>query len=112
MTRAAHNARAGRSSKWIRREKRLAIYQRDGHRCCYCGTDLRAASPKHVHLDHLRPRVRGGSNEATNLVTACGGCNDARQDRSWRAFARQFDAVARIERQRRRVIAYGRRRVA
>lgn len=90
-------------SKWIRPEKRLAIYIRDGFACAYCGTDLRTAAPEDVTLDHLRCRVHGGNNEAGNLVTACRACNSSRGDRPWRIFA-TGGAVLRIQRQRRRVL--------
>lgn len=96
--------RPGRTSKWIRRARRLAIYIRDGFGCLYCGADLREAEPSGIHLDHLTPRVRGGSHKSTNLATACAGCNLARGDRPWREFAAETspDAIARILRHRRR----------
>ena len=40
-------------SKWIRKDKRLAIYLRDGFMCCYCGKDLHHAKPEEMGLDHL-----------------------------------------------------------
>lgn len=67
-------------SKWIRPEKRLAIYLRDEFHCLYCLADLHGAAPSDVTLDHLVPRVDGGSNHESNLVTACRSCNSARQD--------------------------------
>lgn len=73
----------GQGSKWIRKEKRLAIYVRDGFSCAYCGRDLRGAEPCEVTLDHLLPRHYGGGNEATNLITACRSCNSSRQDKPW-----------------------------
>ena len=73
--------------RWIRPEKRLAIYVRDSFRCLYCGADLRHAAPADVTLDHLLPRSTGGSNEADNLVTACRACNSSRQDRPWVDYA-------------------------
>lgn len=73
--------------KWIRPEKRLAIYIRDGFGCAYCGRDLRNAAPAEVTLDHLLPRVAGGGNEATNLITACRSCNSSRQDKPWLDYA-------------------------
>lgn len=69
-------------SSWIRREKRLAIYLRDGFICVYCRRDLRDAAKSEVSLDHLIPRSEGGDNHQTNLVTACTPCNSSRQDRS------------------------------
>jgi 5-methylcytosine-specific restriction endonuclease McrA len=80
-------AKAWNGSKWIRPEKRLAIYIRDEFTCCYCGRDLRNADAHDVTLDHLVPRSANGSNEATNLVTACGACNYSRQDKPWVDFA-------------------------
>lgn len=99
--RERHNSRPGRTSSWIRRDKRLAIYLRDGIACVYCGTDLRDARPHDMGLDHLQPRCKGGSNEASNLVTACRTCNSSRQHKPWRQFA-TGGAIKRIERHRRR----------
>jgi 5-methylcytosine-specific restriction endonuclease McrA len=83
-------------SKWIRPEKRLAIYIRDGFQCAYCGRDLRNAAPEEVNLDHLLPRSAGGGNEATNLITSCRSCNCSRQDKPWIDYA-TGGAIDRIE---------------
>ena len=93
--------RSGRSSSWITKVRRLAIYLRDGFACAYCGTDLSAGSPRDIGLDHLTPRVRGGGHESSNLVTACSACNFGRQDKPWTRFATD-GAVQRIKRLRRR----------
>lgn len=82
----------GKGSKWIRPERRLGIYIRDGFQCCYCGKSLKDAAPADVTLDHLVPRnVKvahgGGGNESTNLVTACRSCNSSRQDTPWFSYA-------------------------
>lgn len=73
-------------SSWIRKEKRAAIYERDGWECVYCGRGPRdKRNPRQAQviltLDHITPRSAGGGNEATNLVTACKSCNSARGDR-------------------------------
>lgn len=73
--------------RWIRAERRLALYLRDGLACVYCGLDLRDAAPADVTLDHLLPRSAGGTNDATNLVTACRSCNSARGARPWVNYA-------------------------
>lgn len=88
-------------SKWIRPAKRFAIYLRDGFCCQYCGTDLEGAAAEEVTLDHLVPRIKGGSNAENNLVTACRSCNSSRQDRPWRQYA-PGGAVERIRRTVRR----------
>jgi len=72
---------------WIRAEKRLAIYLRDGFRCAYCCADLHDAAPTDITLDHLRCKADGGSNHESNLVTACRHCNCARRDMPLARFA-------------------------
>ena len=76
MAKASANGTNG--SKWIRRDKRLAIYLRDGFRCAYCARDLAGAEAAEVTLDHLNA---GHSDHAqTNLVCCCRSCNSSRQD--------------------------------
>jgi len=75
------------SSSWITKTKRLAIYLRDGFTCAYCGLDLHHADPRDVTLDHLTPRIDGGSNKPSNLITACLSCNSSKQDKPWTQFA-------------------------
>jgi 5-methylcytosine-specific restriction endonuclease McrA len=75
---------------WIRPEKRLALYLRDGLACAYCGAAVEDGAV--LTLDHLVPYAHGGANEATNLVTACRRCNSARGTRALSEFA---EAVAR-----------------
>ena len=72
--------------KWIRQEKRLAIYLRDGLACVYCGESVEDGAT--LTLDHLQCHSRGGSNAAANLVTACKRCNSSRGTRSVRSFCR------------------------
>tara|TARA_R110000744_G_scaffold15437_3_gene43015 strand:+ start:1228 stop:1638 length:411 start_codon:yes stop_codon:yes gene_type:complete len=70
---------------WIRDEKRLAIYVRDGLGCVYCKRGIEQDAK--LTLDHLVPYSMGGSNKATNLVTCCSVCNSSRGTRSYRVFA-------------------------
>lgn len=86
-------------SNWIRKVRRLSILLRDGFVCCYCGCDLRSASPAEVTLDHLLPRCHGGGNENENLVTACRSCNSSRGDKPWMEYATR-GAIDRIRRLR------------
>lgn len=101
MASQAWSSRPGRSSKWITRTRRLAIYIRDGFTCQYCGRDLRNAEPREVTLDHLQPQCRNGGHGSSNLVTACGRCNYGRQDRTWWSYA-PAGARVRIMKARRR----------
>jgi 5-methylcytosine-specific restriction endonuclease McrA len=57
------------SSSEAKRMWRESIKAHYSHRCVYCG------SPNHLTLDHVRPRCRGGRNDASNLVAACQSCN-------------------------------------
>ena len=72
---------------WIRQEKRFALYMRDDFTCAYCG-DTAADDGVKLTLDHLKPRSKGGSNAAENLVTCCLPCNSARGNRTIKAFAK------------------------
>jgi 5-methylcytosine-specific restriction endonuclease McrA len=82
--------------KWIRPEKRLAIYLRDGFECIYCTKDLMVTKPNEITLDHVVARNNGGGNETTNLVTACNNCNSSRQDTLVEKYASK-EALERIE---------------
>lgn len=77
----------GQGMNWIRPVSRLAIYLRDGFACAWCGEG--AEQGIKMTLDHLVPNDHGGSNDATNLVTACVGCNAARGTLPVAAFARE-----------------------
>jgi len=70
---------------WIRQEKRLAIYLRDGLACVYCGAALETGAQ--FSLDHLTPHSQGGNNQPTNLVTCCSRCNSSRRNRPIAEFA-------------------------
>lgn len=85
MERTSRDGKAQATGCWIRPLKRLAIYLRDGLACAYCGETVEDGAE--LSLDHLRCRSAGGSNTASNLVTACRRCNCSRHDRPWRAFA-------------------------
>jgi hypothetical protein len=51
---------------WTRRERAL---KRDGHRCRLCGS----TSVLHVH--HVVPISKGGSDSLRNLITLCSACH-------------------------------------
>ena len=91
----------GRGSHWITASRRLALYLRDKFTCQYCGTDLSAAPPRQVTLDHLTPQCHGGAHVNRNLITACLSCNSRRQHQRWFRYAPE-GAVERIRRTVRR----------
>jgi 5-methylcytosine-specific restriction endonuclease McrA len=58
----------------ISHRKRKRIHERDAYRCRYCG------SYEDLVLDHVFPVSRGGTNDDSNLVTACSECNSKKSD--------------------------------
>ncbi len=69
-----------------RRELRGILVERDGARCWYCRTRFHDLDDSTI--DHLVPRSHGGSWSLTNIVLACGPCNEAKADRSVVEFVR------------------------
>lgn len=51
------------------RISRRAVFARDRHRCQYCGSE------RHLTVDHVVPRCKGGPDTWDNLVTSCAPCN-------------------------------------
>lgn len=80
-TETKHGSRNAYKGVCMRKDLRLAIYLRDSFRCVYCCRDLHGVAPADLTLDHVRPQADGGSNDSTNLVTACRACNCSRQDK-------------------------------
>ena len=54
--------------KW--RTIRQEVLIRDNFTCRYCGEKY-----DKMHVDHVIPCSRGGTNDVSNLVTACPSCN-------------------------------------
>lgn len=55
--------------------KRREVLRRDNHTYQYCG------SIRHLTLDHVIPRSKGGQHSWDNVVTACDSCNSMKGDR-------------------------------
>jgi 5-methylcytosine-specific restriction endonuclease McrA len=54
--------------------RRFSIFWRDGFTCVYCLHSAFRDGVK-LNIDHFIPQSRGGSDEWSNLVTACEFCN-------------------------------------
>jgi len=54
-------------AEWV--ETRVAVLERDGHRCTQCG------STTHLHIHHRRARRHGGADQMDNLQTLCERCH-------------------------------------
>jgi len=53
---------------------RFLILKRDDFRCAYCGKQA-LEDGAGLHLDHVVPRIAGGRDIASNLITSCAECN-------------------------------------
>ncbi|HSA57559.1 MAG TPA: HNH endonuclease [Gemmatimonadaceae bacterium] len=52
------------------------LFARDGYKCQFCGRSVMELKPREsLTRDHLIPLSRGGTNDWTNVVTACSPCN-------------------------------------
>lgn len=57
---------------------RFQIFRRDNFACRYCG--LAAKDGAVLEVDHMTPKVDGGRDVPTNLITACEDCNSGKSD--------------------------------
>ena len=72
--------------KPISKRVRFEVFKRDEFTCVYCGS-----KPPNVllHVDHVIPCAADGSNDISNLVTACESCNQGKGARSLDSFPEQ-----------------------
>jgi hypothetical protein len=64
-----------RKNRKISKATRFAILERDGFRCRYCGDSPKTNPDCVLELDHVTPVCEGGTDEPSNLATACKRCN-------------------------------------
>jgi len=64
---------------------RRAIKEHFNCQCVYCGETYDA---NELTLDHVRPKVFGGSDLTSNLVPSCRSCNQAKGSQNWLSFMR------------------------
>lgn len=62
----------------ISKKKRFEIFKRDDFCCAYCGKRPPQAT---LEVDHINPVANGGTNDPSNLITACFDCNRGKSDR-------------------------------
>lgn len=63
--------------KVISKTLRFEVFKRDSFKCQYCGAE---APNVLLHIDHIKPVAAGGTNDLTNLITACMPCNLGKRD--------------------------------
>lgn len=59
----------------VPKRTRFEVLRRDGHKCHYCGA---AAPDVPLTVDHVLPVALGGSDDPSNLVSACRDCNSGK----------------------------------
>lgn len=67
----------GNKREAIGKKLRMEIFKRDSFTCQYCG---RKAPDVILHIDHIKPVSKGGTNDIMNLVTSCIDCNLGKSD--------------------------------
>ncbi len=70
-------ARMIKRPRRLRKMTRYEIFNRDRYTCQYCGDQNR-----HLTLDHVIPRFRGGQHTWENVVSACVACNRRKAGRT------------------------------
>ena len=54
---------------------RVRVRERAGHRCEYCQLHQKDSPLAALHVEHVLPRIHGGTDELENLALACIDCN-------------------------------------
>lgn len=66
-------------SRNLSKKRKCVVLARDGYRCQYCG--ITRSDGAILEVDHKVSLARGGSNRASNLITACRECNRSKRDK-------------------------------
>ena len=75
---------------------RFDVLKRD-RKCVLCGAAPEIDSDVRLHVDHIVPRSKGGSNEMSNLQVLCSECNLGKSNRDDTAFGEIDDDKANAE---------------
>ena len=85
----------------LSKKMRFEVFKRDSFKCQYCG---RSAPEVVLHVDHIQPVAKDGTNDIFNLITSCADCNggkgarelssqEALNDKTRLYFSREFDTL-------------------
>ena len=72
------------------------VLKRD-HECVLCGAAPEIDSDVRLHVDHIVPRSKGGSNEMSNFQVLCAECNLGKSNRDDTAFGENNNSKASAE---------------
>lgn len=69
------------------------IWIRDKCICKYCGLRMTGNLQRLLTVDHVIARINGGTNDESNLVTACRPCNNKKsfRERPLRIYKHETD---------------------
>ena len=73
------------------KKHKQTLYGEQGGYCKGCDTHF---EPRNLEIDHIIPKVKGGTDARDNLQLLCGHCNRSKGDKEmneWRAWLRQRD---------------------
>lgn len=62
-------------------EDLIRLYDEQEGRCGYCGQSIYWSIPRDIHVDHIHPLSKGGSNNPDNLTLTCHYCNESKGDK-------------------------------
>ena len=63
------------NSKRVKYIKHLLAHGDDGYHCCFC---LNNYILDNLTIEHILPKILGGTNELVNLALSCEKCNNDR----------------------------------
>jgi hypothetical protein len=89
-THGSAHAPSARHADYVPPLSNRTLFQRDDHLCLYCGGRF---SDRQLSRDHVRPLSQGGSNQWSNVVTACVRCNNHKAGRTPEAAHMELLAV-------------------
>ena len=73
-----------------KRSDLLQMYEDQNGRCAYCGISIYWSIKGDIHVDHIKPVVKGGSNNLENLCLTCADCNYSKSDNDLEEWLQKF----------------------
>lgn len=74
---------------------RLALVERDGAICHYCGVALveprGGFTENGITIDHVNPSAKGGGHNLVNMVLSCPRCNSSKGAKHYQEFVMPLD---------------------
>lgn len=80
MLRAKSRKKNKSKRRLISGKKRHAVFARDNYRCQICGATVEDGAK--LHVDHILPVSKGGTNDIRNLQILCEKCNLGKHNRT------------------------------